>query len=269
MSTNNLSTSKVPTVIVDDLNIKYRVILGANTGSAAGALRSLVSGKAPSQVVKSVHAVKGVSLTAYEGDTIGLVGRNGSGKSSLLKAVAGLLQPSSGDVYTASQATLLGVSGALNKAISGNRNITLGGLAMGMSREEVEAIRQQVIDFADIEEFIDMPMGTYSSGMQARLRFSIAAARQHEILLVDETLSTGDTEFRARSQAKIRELSGAAGTVFVVAHGHAMIREVCNRSIWMDKGVIKMDGETNAVLDAYEADVAEKKAAKEATDKDK
>ena len=95
------------------------------------------------------------------------------------------------------------------------------------------------------------------------LRFSIAAARQHEILLVDETLSTGDTEFRARSQAKIRELSGAAGTVFVVAHGHAMIREVCNRAIWMDKGVIKMDGETNAVLDAYEADVAEKKAAKE------
>ena len=89
MSTNDLSTSKIPTVIVDDLNIKYRVILGANTGSAAGALRSLVSGKAPSQVVKSVHAVKGVSLTAYEGDTIGLVGRNGSGKSSLLRPLPG------------------------------------------------------------------------------------------------------------------------------------------------------------------------------------
>jgi teichoic acid transport system ATP-binding protein len=268
MSINELSTGKIPTVIVDDLHIKYRVILGAGTGSAAGALRSLISGKAPSQIVKSVHAVKGVSLTAYEGDTIGLVGRNGSGKSSLLKAIAGLLQPSTGDVYTASQATLLGVRGALNKSISGNRNITLGGLAMGMSREEVEAIRQQVIDFADMEDFIDMPMGTYSSGMQARLRFSIAAARQHEILLVDETLSTGDTEFRSRSQAKIRELSGAAGTVFVVAHGHTIIREVCNRAIWMDKGVIKMDGDTNVVLDAYESDIAEKKAAKEATDKD-
>jgi teichoic acid transport system ATP-binding protein len=269
MSINELSTEKIPTVIVDDLHIKYRVILGAGTGSAAGALRSLISGKAPSQIVKSVHAVKGVSLTAYEGDTIGLVGRNGSGKSSLLKAIAGLLQPSTGDVYTASQATLLGVRGALNKSISGNRNITLGGLAMGMSRGEVEAIRQQVIEFADMEEFIDMPMGTYSSGMQARLRFSIAAARQHEILLVDETLSTGDTEFRARSQAKIRELSCAAGTVFVVAHGHTILREVCNRAIWMDKGVIKMDGETSVVLDAYEADIAEKKAAKEATDKDK
>jgi teichoic acid transport system ATP-binding protein len=268
MSINEMPSEKIPTVIVDDLHIKYRVILGAKAGSAAGALRSLISGKAPSQIVKSVHAVKGVSLTAYEGDTIGLVGRNGSGKSSLLKAIAGLLQPSKGDVYTASQATLLGVRGALNQAVSGNRNITLGGLAMGMSREEVEAIRQQVIDFAEMEEFIEMPMGTYSSGMQARLRFSIAAARQHEILLVDETLSTGDTEFRARSQAKIRELSGAAGTVFVVAHGHTIIREVCNRAIWMDKGIIKMDGETNHVLDAYESDIAEKKAAKEAKDKD-
>ncbi len=262
-----MSTDKIPTVVVDDLHIKYRVILGAGTGSAAGALRSLLSGKAPSQVVKSVHAVKGVSLTAYEGDTIGLVGRNGSGKSSLLKAIAGLLQPSSGDVYTASQATLLGVSGALNKSISGNRNITLGGLAMGMSIEEVEEMRPKVIEFADMEEFIDMPMGTYSSGMQARLRFSIAAARQHEILLVDETLSTGDTEFRARSQAKIRELSGAAGTVFLVAHGHTMIREVCNRAIWMEKGQIVMDGDTNTVLDAYEADIAAKKAAKEAGSK--
>lgn len=265
MPTKNTSADKIPTVVVDQLNIRYRVILGAKTGSAAGALRSLISGKAPSQVIKSVHAVKGVSLVAYEGDTIGLVGPNGSGKSSLLKAIAGLLQPSAGEVYTASQATLLGVSGALNKSISGNRNITLGGLAMGMSREQVEAIRQQVIDFADIEEFIDLPMGTYSSGMQARLRFAIAAARQHNILLIDETLSTGDIEFRARSQAKIHELSAAAGCVFIVAHGHAIIREVCNRVIWMDKGLIKMDGETNAVLDAYEVYIAENTAAKDVT----
>ena len=178
--------------------------------------------------------------------------------------MAGLLQPSQGDVYTASQATLLGVNGALSKAVSGNRNITIGGLAMGMSRAEVENIRQGVIEFADLAEFIDLPMGTYSAGMQARLRFSIAAARQHEILLVDETLSTGDTEFRERSQAKIRELANSAGTVFLVAHSQTMIREVCNRAIWLDQGVIKLDGDTAEVLDAYEADIQEKKAAKEA-----
>jgi teichoic acid transport system ATP-binding protein len=259
-----MSTDKIPTVLVDDLHVRYRVILGAGTGSAAGAMRSLLSGKSPGQLVKSVHAVKGVSLTAYEGDTIGLVGRNGSGKSSLLNAIAGLLQPSQGDVYTASRATLLGVKGALNKSVSGNRNITIGGLAMGMSRAEVEAMRADVIEFADLAEFIDMPMGTYSTGMQARLRFSIAAARQHEILLVDETLSTGDTEFRARSQAKIRELADSAGTVFLVAHSQTMIREVCNRAIWLDKGVIKLDGKTDEVLDAYDADIQEKKVAKEA-----
>ena len=261
-----METKTTPTVVVDDLHVNYRVVLGAGTSSPAGAMRSMISGKGPGQLIKSVHAVKGVSLTAYEGETIGLIGRNGSGKSSLLKAVAGLLQPSSGDVYTSSQATLLGVGGALNKSISGNRNITLGGLAMGLSKAEVESLRQEVIDFADIEEFIDMPMGTYSSGMQARLRFAIASVRQHEILLVDETLSTGDSEFRTRSQAKIQELSEAAGTVFVVAHGHGIIREVCNRAIWMDKGVIKMDGPTEAVLTAYDDDIAAKKSEKDKKD---
>ena len=258
-----MEINKIPTVVVDDLHINYRVVVGAGTSSPSGALRSLVRGKGPGQLVKSVHAVKGVSLVAYEGETIGLIGRNGSGKSSLLKAVAGLLQPSSGDVYTANQATLLGLGGALNKSISGNRNITLGGLAMGFSKAEVEAMRREVIEFADIEEFIDMPMGTYSSGMQARLRFAIASIRKHDILLVDETLSTGDSEFKARSQEKIHELSNAAGTVFVVAHGHTIIREVCNRAIWMDKGVIKMDGPTESVIAAYDADVAAKKSAKE------
>ena len=249
------NSSPKPTVIVDNVHVKYKVTLGTGVGSAAGALRSLVSGKSPGQVIKQVHAVKGVSLVAYEGDTIGLVGRNGSGKSSLLRTVAGLITPAEGNVYTSSTATLLGVGAALNKAVSGNRNITLGGLAMGLSRDEVEALRPRIIEFADIGDAIDLPMGTYSSGMAARLRFAIAAARQHEILLVDEALNTGDTEFRRRSQARIRELADSAGTVFVVAHGHTMIREVCNRAIWMDKGVIKLDGPTDEVLNAYEADI--------------
>ncbi len=246
-----------PTVVIDDVHIHYRVVLGAGIGSAAGALRSMVSGSKPSQVVKKVHAVKGVSLVAYEGDIIGLVGRNGSGKSSLLRSIAGLQQPSQGDVYTSSRASLLGVGAALNKSITGNRNITLGGLAMGMTRSQIEELRPSIVEFAGIGEFIDMPMGTYSSGMQARLRFAIAAARQHEILLVDEALSTGDTEFRRRSQAKIREMASHAGTVFLVAHGHNMIREVCNRAVWMEKGQVVLQGNTQEVLDAYEADMEE------------
>lgn len=247
--------SERPTVIIDSLHIRYRVVLGSSTRSAAGALRTLITGKSPSQLAKSVHAVRGVDFTAYEGDVIGLVGRNGSGKSSLLKAVAGLLRPSEGDVYTSAPATLLGVGAALNKALSGNRNITLGGLAMGLRRDDIERLRPGIIEFSGLGEAIDLPMGTYSSGMKARLRFAIAAAREHDILLVDEALSTGDTEFRRRSQARIRELSANAGTVFIVAHGHGMIRELCNRSIWMDKGVIRMVGDTEDVVSAYEADM--------------
>lgn len=244
-----------PTVIIDGLHVRYRVVLGSATRSAAGALRTMVTGKSPSQLAKSVHAVRGVDFTAFEGDVVGLIGRNGSGKSSLLKAVAGLLRPSEGEVYTAAPATLLGVGAALNKALSGNRNITLGGLAMGLQREEIDRLRPGIIEFSGLGDAIDLPMGTYSSGMKARLRFAIAAARAHEILLVDEALSTGDTEFRRRSQARIRELSANAGTVFIVAHGHGMIRELCNRAIWLDKGQIRMTGETNDVVDAYEADM--------------
>ena len=251
--------SSTPTVVMDNVHIEYRVVMGAGTSSAAGALRSLVTGKAPAQIIKSVHAVRGVSAVGYEGDVIGLVGRNGSGKSSLLRAIAGLQKPTEGDVYTSSRATLLGVGAALNRAVSGNRNITLGGLAMGLRREEIDDMREDIIEFSGLRDSIDLPMGTYSSGMQARLRFAIAASRQHEILLVDEALGTGDTEFRRRSQAKIRDLSSNAGTVFIVAHGHGMIREICNRAMWMDKGIIRMSGDTNEVLAAYEADMEQQK----------
>ena len=247
--------SERPTVLIDGLHVRYRVIMGSATRSAAGALRTMVTGKSPSQLAKSVHAVRGVDFTAYEGDVIGLIGRNGSGKSSLLKAVAGLLRPSEGDVYTASPATMLGVGAALNKALSGNRNITLGGLAMGLDRDEIERLRPSIIEFSGLGGAIDLPMGTYSSGMKTRLRFAIAASREHDILLVDEALSTGDTEFRRRSLARLRELSQNAGTVFIVAHGHGMIRELCNRAIWMDQGVIRLTGSPADVVDAYEADM--------------
>jgi teichoic acid transport system ATP-binding protein len=244
-----------PTVVIDDLHVTYSVTLGSATRSAAGALRSLLTGKSPSQLTKKINAVRGVTYVAYEGDVIGLIGRNGSGKSTMLKTVAGLVLPTSGDVYTSHPATLLGVGAALNKALSGDRNITLGGLAMGLSRETIDELRPGIVEFSGLGDAIQLPMGTYSSGMKARLRFAIAASRQHDILLVDEALSTGDTEFRRRSQERIRELAANAGTVFIVAHGHTMIRELCNRAIWLDKGVIRMEGDTQTVVDAYEADL--------------
>jgi teichoic acid transport system ATP-binding protein len=202
--------------------------------------------------MKEIHAVRGVSFIAYRGDAIGVIGTNGSGKSTLLKAIAGLLPPARGAVYTDGQPSLLGVNAALMRDLSGSRNIILGCLAMGLSQEETKQRYDAIVKFADLKAgFIDYPMSAYSSGMGARLRFAIAAARTHDVLLIDEALATGDAKFKRRSKAKIEELRKDAGAVFLVAHNLDVIEETCNRVIWLDEGRIRMDGDPQEVLAAY------------------
>jgi len=243
-----------PTVIADDLHITYRVMgpkaAGSGTDSTSALRRVLTRQNAPG--MREIKAIRGVTFTANHGDAIGLIGRNGSGKSTLLRAVAGLLPPVQGVVYTNSQPSLLGVNAALISTLSGSQNVMLGGLAMGMTPAEVREKYDSIVDFAGIGDFIDLPMTAYSSGMSARLRFAIAASVSHEVLLIDEALATGDAEFRRKSEIRIRELRDEAGTVFLVSHGLGVIRETCNRAIWLDKGLIKMDGDVDTVLDAYE-----------------
>ncbi|MDX3235157.1 ABC transporter ATP-binding protein [Streptomyces sp. ME03-5709C] len=247
---------RIPTVIVDDLHIVYRVHgAGGGRGTAVNALSRLVRRKGGNPNVRKVHAVRGVSFTAYRGESIGLIGSNGSGKSTLLKAVAGLLPAESGRVYTQGQPSLLGVNAALMNDLTGERNVMLGGLAMGMSQAEVRERYQEIVDFSGINEkgdFISLPMRTYSSGMAARLRFSIAAAKSHDVLMIDEALATGDSRFRKRSEARIRELRQEAGTVFLVSHSNSSIRDTCDRAIWLEHGTLRMDGPTDEVLKAYE-----------------
>ncbi|MBM9510534.1 ABC transporter ATP-binding protein [Actinacidiphila acididurans] len=245
----------VPTVIVDGLHVVYR-IYGAGTGhgNATAALRRLLL-RQGSPNVQTVHAVKGVSFTAYRGEAIGIIGSNGSGKTTLLKAIAGLLPPERGKVYTDGQPSLLGVNAALMNDLTGATNVILGGLAMGMTREEVRERYQGIVDFSGINEkddFISLPMRTYSSGMAARLRFSIAAAKNHDVLLIDEALATGDRAFQKRSEARIRELRKEAGTVFLVSHNNNSIRDTCDRVIWLERGELLMDGPTDEVVAAYE-----------------
>ncbi|MCA1220166.1 ABC transporter ATP-binding protein [Streptomyces sp. 8L] len=248
---------RVPTVIADDVHIVYRVNGGSRgKGSATAAMsRILRRDKGESRGVRKVHAVRGVTFTAYRGEAIGLIGSNGSGKSTLLRAIAGLLPPERGKVYTDGQPSLLGVNAALMNDLTGERNVILGGLAMGMSREEVKSRYQQIVDFSGINEkgdFITLPMRTYSSGMAARLRFSIAAAKNHDVLMIDEALATGDRKFQVRSEERIRELRKEAGTVFLVSHSNKSIRDTCDRVLWLEKGELLMDGPTEEVLRAYE-----------------
>ncbi|MFC5910222.1 ABC transporter ATP-binding protein [Streptacidiphilus monticola] len=246
---------RIPTVIADDVHIVYKVYgAGAGKGSATSALSRILRKKA-SPALTEVHAVRGISFTAYKGEAIGLIGSNGSGKSTTLAAVAGLLPTASGAIYTQGQPSLLGVNAALMNDLSGERNVVLGCLAMGMSYAEVQEKYQDIVDFSGINEkgdFISLPMRTYSSGMSARLRFAISAAKSHEVLLIDEALATGDAKFRVRSEKRIKELREEAGTVFLVSHSNSTIRETCERTIWLEHGKILADGPTDDVVKEYE-----------------
>src|SRR5450755_334241 len=232
-----------PMVVVDDLHIVYRVYgAGGSKGTAATALMRVMR-RQNRPGLREVHAIRGISFVANRGDAVGIIGRNGSGKSTLLRAIAGLLPPEQGAVYTTGEASLLGVNAALMDDLTGERNVVLGCLAMGMTKQEARDKYQSIVDFSGVGEFIDLPMKTYSSGMGSRLRFAIAASKSHDVLLVDEALATGDAEFRVKSHARIEELRAEAGTVFLVAHNLEEVEMTCNRVIWMERGEIVTQGE--------------------------
>jgi teichoic acid transport system ATP-binding protein len=252
-----VAEERVPTVIADNAHIIYRIHGSLNGGqnSPLASFKRLIS-REKSAAVREVHAVKGASFVAYRGEAIGLIGSNGSGKSTLLRAIAGLLPVEQGGaIYAAGQPSLLGVNAALMNDLSGERNVMLGCLAMGMHPDQVKTQVDGIIEFSGINErgdFSTLPMRTYSSGMAARLRFSIAAAKKHDVLLIDEALATGDAKFRKRSEQRVRDLRAEAGTVFLVSHSEQSIRDTCERSIWLESGVIRADGPTDAVMKEYE-----------------
>jgi teichoic acid transport system ATP-binding protein len=241
------ASNRKPVVVVDQLHVEYKVYSsGKAVNPNVRSLRRMTRG------IRTVHAVKGVSLVAYENESIGVIGSNGSGKSTLMRALVGLTPPSSGAVYASAKPNLLGVGAALLPDLSGERNIVLGGLALGFRKSDIAKLHDDIIKFSELQDFIDLPMRTYSSGMQARLKFAIAASQQHEILIVDEALAVGDKKFQARSEARIREIRDNAGTVFLVSHSMKSIRDTCDRTIWLNKGELVMDGPTDEVVDAYE-----------------
>lgn len=240
MTRNNLA------VVVDEVHVTYRVYEQRRTD-----LRAVFANGLKPREYRAIDAVRGVSLEASVGELVGLIGPNGSGKSTLLQSMAGMLPPTSGAVYALSRPMLLGVGATLKPDLSGRRNIMIGGLALGLSRSDVTQLESEIVEFAGLEEFIDLPLRTYSSGMKARLHFSIATAVTPDILLIDEFLSVGDKEFRAKSSQRIEEIRGDAGTVFLVSHNLTEIERSCERVIWLDKGEIIRDGPSDEVIAAY------------------
>jgi teichoic acid transport system ATP-binding protein len=244
-----------PSLIVDDLHVTYRV-WGASrkpTGPEKSSVFRTMFNRGSGHIgaVTEIKAVRGISFVARHGEAIGIVGRNGSGKSTLLRAIAGLLPLSGGAVWVSGEASLLGVNAVLIQNLSGERNIMIGGLALGLTPAEVRERFDEIVDFAGIGEFVNLPMQAYSSGMGARLRFAISSAAKPDILMIDEALATGDAEFRARSQARINEIRHQAGTVFLVSHSLNAIKAMCSRALWIEGGKLELDGPVDEVCAAY------------------
>lgn len=234
------------TVRVENLHVRYRVYEDFRP-----TLGALVANAGRRRQFKEVHALQGVSFEAHAGEAIGVIGFNGSGKTTLMRAIAGLLPPTEGAVYARSTPMLLGVGAVLNKSLSGRHNIMLGGLALGLSREEILDREQSIIEFSGVQDAIDRPMKTYSSGMGARLQFAISSAVEPDILVIDEALSVGDKDFKTKSSERIRELRDSAGTVFLVTHGMGSIRDTCNRVLWIEEGQLRADGDPEEVIEKY------------------
>jgi teichoic acid transport system ATP-binding protein len=239
---------RVVSVSVQGLRIEYKVYEDQPLG-----FRELVSRGFKSRRSTLVRAIDRLDLEIRIGEAVGIVGSNGSGKSTLLRSIGGLQSATEGRVLVRGEPHLLGVGAALQPTLSGYRNVILGGLAMGMSREEVDAALPEVEEFSGLGEAMARPMKTYSSGMRARLAFSIATLRIPDVLLIDEALAVGDRDFRQRSLERIVEIRENASTVVMVTHNLNEIRQTCDRAVWLDHGRLRADGEVEDVLGLYEA----------------
>lgn len=233
-------------VVARDVHVVYRVYEDRRPR-----IREIIANRFQPRQHRAIHALRGVSFVVRAGESVGVVGPNGSGKSTLLTALSGLLPVTDGELYASSQPRLLGVGSVLNPQLSGRRNVVLGGLALGMTRREVDERFDSIIDFSGLQDFVDVPLKAYSSGMKARLHFAIATAVTPEILLVDEALAVGDDDFRERSLNRIEEIRADAGTIFFVSHNRREVERTCSRAIWLDQGQIVADGDVTTVLGEY------------------
>lgn len=230
---------------VKDLSIHYKGLRKISIK------RSLLQMKR--EKVEVFQAVKNVSFSISKGSIVGLIGKNGSGKSTMLNAIAGIFSPDTGTIdLFGNSVSLLSIGVGFQRELSGRENILLSGMLLGFSEAEIQERTPEIIEFAELGSFIDMPVKTYSSGMYSKLAFSITAILETDIILIDEVLSVGDTQFKKKSYQKMRGLiSDDHRTVVIVSHNMATLKELCDSVIWLHQGEIKMYGDAGQVINAY------------------
>ncbi len=202
---------------------------------------------------KEFWALKDVSFEVNKGEVVGIVGRNGAGKSTILKVISGILKPTTGNVERKGNVVpMLELGSGFDYDLTGRENVFLNGAILGYSEEFLNQKYDEILEFSELGEFINIPIRNYSSGMLMRLAFSIATVVQPEILIVDEILAVGDENFQRKSKARMLELMTGGTTVLFVSHSLEQIREMCDRVVWLDSGTVKMVGPAQEVCDAYQ-----------------
>ena len=235
---------------VKDLHITYRILKSYSIKKSLLQLKKVQA--------ETFEALRGVSFDVKKGEILGIVGKNGSGKSTMLKAIAGIFSPDEGSIdLHGHSVSLLSIGVGFQKNLTGRENILLSGMLLGFSESHVRSKMDEIIEFAGLGHFIDLPVKTYSSGMHSKLAFSITAILEADIMLIDEVLSVGDTNFKRKSYKKMKELiSNKDRTVVIVSHHSEQIVELCTRAAWIHDGLLRKIGETKEVIDAYEAFMA-------------
>ena len=198
-------------------------------------------------------ALRHINLTVKKGESWGFVGRNGSGKSTLLKLITGILTPYEGEVaVSGTVAPLLELGAGFDMELTGRENVMMNGLILGMTEQQVRDHFDDIVAFSELEKFLDVPMKNYSSGMRARLGFAVATAARADILIADEVLSTGDRKFQQKCEDRMQDMLDGGTTLLFVSHSADAVRKMCRKAMWLDHGEIRMTGDTEDVLAAYE-----------------
>lgn len=197
-------------------------------------------------------ALKDVSFKVNEGESLGIIGKNGSGKTTLLRVIGGIFKPDEGSINVMGKvSTLLSVGAGFQPELSGLENIYLNGTILGLKKKEIDAIADNIIAFSELNNFIDVPVKTYSSGMHARLGFSIAVNIERDIMLIDEILGVGDRHFREKCERKMSQFRERAKTIILVSHNTEAIKSFCDRAILLDKGIMVAEGQPEDVVEQY------------------
>ena len=245
-ATDALANSRA--ISVDGLSVTYRTTFDKKP-TLRGRLSRLGRRE---RAVREIQALRDVTFDVPHGVVLGVIGVNGAGKSTLMRTIAGILPPTEGRVEVEGRvSTLLALGVGFNSDLSGRENVILGGLAAGLTREQVAEKYNEIAEFAELGLAMDLPMRTYSSGMYGRLAFSVAANLEPDILLIDEALSVGDARFKRKSFKKMRELCSSAGTILLVSHALKSVRRLCDEVIWLHEGQVQMRDDPAKVIKAY------------------